>query len=165
MDREVHKPGKGNLVSGELGFTFALMSLAWFLLALWPPFSTCWSAAGPFLDPMPLPLSEVCFLYIQSGPQVTELGQLYNLQASVPGENTGSLVQEVGKQKKKLFLWFSLDLSPCVFIASADPHGSPGPTLRLGTCPRPSRQSLGWGAMNLFVPLDFIHQAESQGKW
>ena len=58
------------------------------------------------LDSMPLPLTEVCFLYIQSGPQVTELGQLYNLQASVPGENTGSLVQEVGKQKKKLFLWF-----------------------------------------------------------
>ena len=105
MDREVHKPGQGTLVSGELGSTFALMSLAWFLPALWPPFSACWSVAGPFLDPMPLPLTEAYFLYIQSGPQVTELGQLYNLQASVPGENTGSLVQEVGK-KKKLFLWF-----------------------------------------------------------
>lgn len=76
LDREVHKPGKGTLVSGELGFTFALMSLAWFLPALWPSFSTCWSAAGPFLDLMPLPLTEVYFLYIQSGPQVTELGQL-----------------------------------------------------------------------------------------
>ena len=95
MDREVHKPGQGTLVSGELGSTFALMSLAWFLPALWPPFSTCWSVAGPFLDPMPLPLTEVYFLYIQSGPQVTELGQLYNLQASVPGENTGSLVQNL----------------------------------------------------------------------
>ena len=83
---------QGNLGFWGLGFTFALMSLAWLLPTPWPPFPACWSAAGPFLDPMLLPLTEVYFLYIQSGPRVTELGRLYNLQASVPGENTGSLV-------------------------------------------------------------------------
>lgn len=55
------------------------------------------------LDRMPLPPTEVNFLCIQGGPRVAELGQLYNLQASVPNENTGPLVQKAGK---KLFLWF-----------------------------------------------------------
>ena len=76
---------------------------------------------------MPLPLTEVYFLYIQSGPQVTELGQLYNLQASVPGENTGSLVQEVGK-KKKAFPVVSLLTCHYVFLLQVQTlTGAPGP--------------------------------------
>ena len=144
-------------LAGELGFKGDLASpLPWCpwlapcpLPTLWPLFSMYWLTARPFLDLMPPPPTEVHFLCIQGGPQVTELGQLCNWQASVPNENTGPLVQKAGK--KTFSCGFSLDLSQCFFIARADPHRSPGPPCDL-PAPSPPGQVVGLGSSELLCP-------------
>lgn len=55
----------------------------------------------------------------------------------------------------------------CVFLLQVQTlTGAPGPPCDLAPAPGlgPPGRSLGWGAMNSFVPLDFIHQAQVQGE-